>query len=445
VNKKIYLTKIQKNLNSKFFFISDGNNTLSGKKILIQIKIKLNIIKKHNLKDSSIAIIRNCKTVDYWVNFLVSMICDFTVYPEIRETNITKYYKNIVIFDGKKINFSQNTNPKFNSNIKKFDLIFSSSGSTGEPKLILQNFKSVLKNSIFVQKKIKFKKHKKFMMCIPYPFTSAICHFLLCLFNGVSVYSIQKILFPKDLNEIIFRKKINYFGGPPLHSKWIIESKKKNFLEKLISSGDFLSDEIINKYLSKNYKFNFYYMYGLSEVGGRFCINKIKDDKYKFSVGKPLEYFFIKCKENKTEEIIISSRYLYVGYYLKDKFIIRMGKYFKTGDIGKIYNKNLILSGRVSEIFKSSGVMVYPLMIKKIMMKSGWFKDIFIFKGYINEFGNVPYCAYIPKVKISQIKFISYLKKHLISNQTPKKFKSFKTFPRLGNNKIDKIKIINSF
>lgn len=445
MNKNIFLNKIKKNLDNKFFFISDGNNKLSGKKILQQIRIKLKLVKRNDIKDSTIAIIKNCKSIDYWINFLVSMMCNFTVYPEIRKTKIIKYYKNIVVFDGKKINFIQNKKPKFNKNIKKFDLIFSSSGSTGEPKLILQNFKSVLKNSIFVQKKIRFKKNKKFMMCIPYPFTSAICHFLLCLFNGVSIYSFQKILFPKDLNEIIFKEKINYFGGPPLHSKWIIESKKKKYLEKLISSGDFISDEIINKYLKKKYKFNFYYMYGLSEVGGRFCINRIKNDKFKFYVGRPLKYFKVKNKENKTDQIIISSRYLYFGYYLKDKFYIRKSNDFKTGDIGKINSNNLKLSGRVSEIFKSSGVMVYPLMIKKVMMKSGWFKDIFIFKGYIDEFGNVPYCAYIPKIKISQIKFIDYLNKRLTSNQIPKKFRSFKVFPRLGNNKIDKIKIINTF
>ena len=242
MNKDIYLRKIKKNLKSRYFFISDGCLKIKGDEILELINLKITNIKKNNLKGSTIAIIKNCKTIEYWVNFLVSMICNYTVYPEIRETKITKYYKNIVIFHGEKINFKKNKIPKINKKLNKFDLIFSSSGSTGEPKLILQNFKSVLKNSIFVQKKIKFKKNKKFMMCVPYPFTSAICHFLLCLFNGVSIYSYQKILFPKDLNDIILKKKINYFGGPPLHSKWIIESKKKEYLEKLISSGDFISD-----------------------------------------------------------------------------------------------------------------------------------------------------------------------------------------------------------
>ena len=57
-------------------------------------------------------------------------------------------------------NFYQTNNSKNNSNIKKFDIIFSSSGSTGKPKLILQTKKSLLKNTYHVLKQIKFKKNK---------------------------------------------------------------------------------------------------------------------------------------------------------------------------------------------------------------------------------------------------------------------------------------------
>ena len=40
-------------------------------------------------------------------------------------------------------------------------------------------------------------------------------------------------------------------------------------------------------------------MYGLSEVGGRFCINKVKNNKFKFFVGKPLRYMKILNKNNR--------------------------------------------------------------------------------------------------------------------------------------------------
>ena len=183
--------------------------------------------------------------------------------------------------------------------------------------------------------------------------------------------------------------------GPPLHSSWIINSNKKNFknFEKLISSGDFVSEEIINLYLKKKLRFNFYYMYGLSEVGGRFCINEVKNNKFKFFVGKPLRYMKILNKNNQRGEIIVKSKNLFLGYYQKNKFILHKGNLYHSGDIGVLKKGNLMLDGRVSEIFKSSGVMIYPQLIKRKLVEFKWFKEIFIFKGFIKSLKRAFLCV----------------------------------------------------
>ena len=143
----------------------------------------------------------------------------------------------------------------------------------------------------------------------------------------------------------------------------------------MISSGDFLAEDTINKYLKRKLNFDFYYMYGLSEVGGRFCINLIKNNKYKFFVGKPLNYMKIVNENNQKGEIKIKSDNLYIGYYQKNNFILQTNKIYKTGDIGILRNNYLKLEGRISEIFKSSGVMIYPQLIKKsYLAQSGLMK-----------------------------------------------------------------------
>ena len=98
------------------------------------------------------------------------------------------------------------------------------------------------------------------MMCIPYMYTSAICHFFACIISGTNFYAIEKTIFPSDLKEKLIKNNINYFGGPPIHSKWIIDflNKKLPNLKKLISSGDFLSEETINKFLKKENKLDFF-------------------------------------------------------------------------------------------------------------------------------------------------------------------------------------------
>ena len=186
-------------------------------------------------------------------------------------------------------------------------------------------------------------------------------------------------------------------------------------------------------------------MYGISEVGGRLCINKIKKNKFKYSVGKPLGYMKIIKKKKREDEIIIKSSNLYYGYFTKSKFLIQTSKYYRSGDIGIIKNGNLFLSGRTSEIFKSSGVMVYPQLIYDELIKTKWFEDILIFKGNIENFGNVPFCIFSSKRKIKDDQITKYLKKKLSTEQIPKKIFQIKKFPRLGNNKIDKQSVINKF
>ena len=119
----------------------------------------------------------------------------------------------------------------------------------------------VCKNAEYVLKKIKFKKNKTFLMCIPYLFTSAIGHFLACMISGTNFISTEKIMLPSNIKALLKRKKINYFGGPPLHSKWVIESSSNKLInfEKMISSGDFLAEDTINKYLKRKLNFDFYY------------------------------------------------------------------------------------------------------------------------------------------------------------------------------------------
>ena len=44
------------------------------------------------------------------------------------------------------------------------------------------------------------------MMCIPYMYTSAICHFFACIISGTNFYAIEKTIFPSDLKEKIDKK-----------------------------------------------------------------------------------------------------------------------------------------------------------------------------------------------------------------------------------------------
>ena len=214
---------------------------------------------------------------------------------------IEKYYDATIIFDGEKLFFKNNLNKKNNKIFNLTEYISSTSGSTGNPKMILHKFDSIVKNSAETSKKIGYKKSKNFLIAIPSFYNSAVCHFFTCLVKEMNFFSIEDFMFPKNLNFNIKKFKINYFGGAPIQADWIIrfiKNDKNIFLEKIISSGDFLKDDTINLYLKKKIKLRLYNIYGITEVGGRVFVNDIFKSKNPFTLGESLRHFLIFKKKN---------------------------------------------------------------------------------------------------------------------------------------------------
>jgi acyl-coenzyme A synthetase/AMP-(fatty) acid ligase len=233
---------------------------------------------------------------------------------------IEKYYDATIIFDGHKLHFKKNLNKKNNKIFKLTEYISSTSGSTGNPKMILHKFDSIVKNSTETTKKIGYKKNKNFLIAIPGFYNSAVCHFFTCLVKEMNFFSIEDFMFPKNLKLNIKKFKINYFGGAPIQADWIIrfiKNDKNIFLEKIISSGDFLKDDTINLYLKKKIKPRLYNIYGITEVGGRVFVNDIFKSKNPFTLGESFRHFSIFKKKinKKIFEIGIKSKFNFLGYF----------------------------------------------------------------------------------------------------------------------------------
>ena len=141
MNLKEFKKTILKNISKKKFYISDGNEIINGNEIKIIIDRNIDYLKKFKLKGKTIAIIKNESPSILLTNFITAFFCDFTIYPEVKSNNIKIYLIILLYSMEKKISIKTNNSKKNNSNIKKFDIIFSSSGSTGKPKLILQTKK----------------------------------------------------------------------------------------------------------------------------------------------------------------------------------------------------------------------------------------------------------------------------------------------------------------
>jgi len=448
--------KIEKNLiSNKNFEIGDLKNSYNYRFINEYYQEFKNHPEISNFKDKKVLAVinNNCSSI-FWLNFIICFLMNFTLMPNEKKNKaykkLKKYYDAIIVFNGKKFQIIKNKEKIENKLFEKIDYISSTSGSTGKPKMILHDIESIIKNSNETLKRVRYKKNDKFLIAIPNYFNSAICHFFTCLIKEVTFFSNEHILFPRDLGNFIKDNKINYFGGAPLQVGWLLNLNFKiRCLKKIISSGDFLNKEIISKFLKKFKKnYELYNIYGITELGGRVFINYINKSNTPFSLGKELSHFKIDLKETSNEiyELCIKSKYVFKGYFediINDNFLIN--NYFYTNDLVAKEKNKMTIIGRKNEIFKSSGIKIFPEMIKNEMLKMKIIKNVFIFPKYIQNYGNVPIAAYQSEKKIAEEKIFDLLNKNLEKNHVPKEFIWYKKFPFLKNKKIDKLKIQNEF
>ncbi|MDC1179047.1 class I adenylate-forming enzyme family protein [Candidatus Pelagibacter ubique] len=449
--KKLQKFILNKLLNNPRFYISDtkiveNSNHIKKKFEIFNKKKQIQKIKNKKV----LAVIEDGCGAVFWSNLLVSFLNNYTLMPIEKNKKhykkISKYYDIIILFKGDQFKIVKNYKKKLIKELDKVDYISSTSGSTGVSKMILLNISSIIQNSDFIVKSLNYKKFKNFLIAIPFYFNSAICHFFTCLINQMNFFSFEKLVFPFNLNFLINKYSINYFGGAPIQAQWILSFKKINQkFEKLISSGDFLNKKNINLYLKKSKKkFQLYNIYGITELGGRVFFNKLGENKNPYSLGKNLSYQKIKLKKisKNIYELGIKSKFGFKGYYDKklNTKVYETGTFY-TNDLVKKENKSIELIGRKNEIFKSSGIKIFPELIKNEMMKLKKITNTFIFPHEFKYYGMAPVAAYESKKKISDSELINFLNGKIEKKQIPRKFIWWKKFPLLKNKKVNKLLI----
>jgi len=333
--------------------------------------------------------------------------------------------------------------------------ILFTSGSTGTPKGVMLSHYVLANNSLSALKALGMNKERLYIN-IPFNFTSAICHFLACCFSDSTFIGIEKKLFMLDLVKDVESYNVAVFGGAPVQISWISEAIKsrkvgKLRLQKIISSGDRLSVDIIKDFLKFSLGTKIFTVYGLTELGGRFCVLPYKNIRDHIgSVGKPIEGLTVKiistdngeeCKKNVEGEVVASGELITKGYYGNDKATnsALANKEFKTGDIGYIDDDGyLFLTDRLDDIFKVNGQKVSATLISDSIMKLKLFSDVSVISVHSDIFGTVPvaFCVMKSHKIFEKGPILRGLRKVLANNHIPNEFILCDSIPRTGSGKV---------
>ena len=338
---------------------------------------------------------------------------------------------------------------------KKTAVLYYSSGTTNNPKIIEYSYHSMI-NLQKAMAEIKFTNSNTNHLCVlPMGHTSVLRYSVKqSLFMGSTFIIFKNFWEIKNkFWKIVDKYNINYVQMVPSIVISLLALKTKNFKKRKIKFGCG-SDKIDfkeKKFFEKKFKTKLFNLYGLSEIGASHFQNE-KNDKEN-SIGKPLNIY--KCKifkkinkialKNEIGELGVKGVALFNGYYknkiLTNKSFNKSG-YFLTGDLcSKDKDNNFFYHGRKKDLIIKGGVNINPNEIDEVIMEYSNFIERSVTIGLQDRFLGQRIKTFLKlRGKMISLNLLNkYLLKKLGQLKKPDEVVIIKKFPITSTGKIIKI------
>ncbi|HHW67015.1 MAG TPA: amino acid adenylation domain-containing protein [Epulopiscium sp.] len=336
--------------------------------------------------------------------------------------------------------------------------ILYTSGTTGNPKGVLIEHRSVVNLSQWFGKTYNLDKNKNVLHMTNISFDVSVEETITTLLNGATIVILPEnmILNQNTFKEFIDKYDINIAQFVPITLKeLLLKNKKMNSLKVVICGGDKLDSKLRDEVLDLGY--TLYNNYGPTEATVDSIFTRCR--KGKNVIGKPINNTQILiCDEfNVIQPIGVAGELCIMGDgvargYLNNKELTMKKfvssplntnkKMYKTGDFARwLPDGNIEFIGRIDDQVKINGVRIE---LGEIESKILCHKDIenaaVIAKPYQN--GNLCIYAYFTSKRVLSSKELKeHLTKYLPDYMIPKYFIHISKFPLMPSGKIDKNKL----
>jgi len=477
------------------FCVNDNNQKLNKKNIIKKVAV---LEKKIKLKTLNI---KNKPIVIFLPKSAISLICFFSVVqsgnfyvpldtkmpikkillilqkikPVLILTNnqelkkIIKLKEKFKLLSIDSINFSKKVNFKKKILLNNLDQDpvygIPTSGSTGEPKIVLVSHRNIIDYIDWVLKCYKLNHQSIFGNQSPFFFDNSVLDIYASLAADATLEIIpeNKFLFQAELVSYLYKKKINFIFWVPtalinIINSNLLNSNNTKFLKKILFAGEVLPVKYIN-YLIKKFPNKIYSnLYGPTEITvdcTYFFINKKISPKKTIPIGKPCKNTKIIllnknnkiCKIGQKGEILVGGTSVSLGYYndpekTKKSFIQNplhndyRDIVYKTGDLAYLdKNNNYIFCGRIDNQIKINGYRIELGEIENYFLKiSNSHRCVALFDDTSKKIILFYSGKFIEKKNIYK-KLSKFIPKYAI----PHDIIFLKRIPLTSNQKIDKV------
>jgi len=350
-------------------------------------------------------------------------------------------------------------------------LMYFTSGSTDEPKLVVHNYLYPLAHIISA----------KYWQCVRpegLHYTATETGWAKASWgklygqwiagSAVFVYDRQGFN-PEAILEKIQKYKIDSFCAPPTIYRYLANAELQKYdlscLKHCTSAGESLRNQVIKKFYEKT-GLHIYEGYGQTEtslLAGHFCFEESgaqapKDSLPKGSMGRPSPAYDLRlvnqkgkeCKAFKTGEIVINiidKRPVGLMAFYSDNQPLTQGGLYHTGDLAKRDKKGfLYYVGRKDNMIKSSGFRISPYEVENVLEEHPAVVECAVVAQKNKSRGQIVKALVVPSPSFNpdhhlERELIAFVKSQTALYKCPRKIEFVKKLPKTYNGKIKRYNI----
>ena len=269
----------------------------------------------------------------------------------------------------------QYLNP-FDNNINSYDsgIVLFSSGTSGKPKMMLQNLSELIRNIKVPRKQKKL----SFIIFLIFDHIGGLNTLLNCIISGTPIV-IPKDRKPSTIIDLINQNEVNILPTTPTFLNLMLMdenfSEKKLKSLKLISYGTERMPESLLKKLNKFFpKVKLLQTFGTSETGILKTKSKSSNSLYFKIIDDDKEF---KVVEN---ELYLKSKTNIKGYINHENSNFKNDGWFATGDIVEEDKEGYFkIIGRKNKLINVGGLKVFPSEVEEVINSINEVTDSIVF------------------------------------------------------------------
>lgn len=325
--------------------------------------------------------------------------------------------------------------------------LFSSSGTTGEAKLVIHNSSDLVAQA---HRHIN-SSSERFLCLASIEHNFAKRHRLYCLAQGATniFLNLEEENFIKACKNL----EVNVLHVSVFQAQQLLAVPKISELSDIrLKLGGSHAPNSLRQQLKQNITSNLQAGYGTTETGA-ICFTEVHDQYAGESVGKTLPGIEIRTvsTERKTlpfgekGELAIRCKGMFRGYLNKPDLTAKTleDDWFYTGDIGYLDAQQRVhLSGRADDMFVFNSINIYPQDIESSLRQFVSVKDVAVIPKESEVHGNIPIALIVFNSKIEKDTELQNFKSFAYSElglRCPQQFIIVEKIPRNTSGKISRL------